>query len=109
MMQKLISYKLVVFVPESQLEKVSSAIFNAGAGVIGNYDHCAFLSPGIGTYRPLKGAKPFKGKSGKLEKTKEFRLEVVVGSKIIKKVILAMKKAHPYEEVAYDVYPLANI
>jgi len=109
MMRKLTKYKLVVFVPETYLEKVSAAIFNAGAGVIGNYDHCSFSSLGTGTYRPFKGAEPYRGKSGKIEKAKEFRLEILVDTKKIKKVVSAMKKAHPYEEVAYDVYPLVNI
>lgn len=82
---------------------------NAGAGRIGDYDDCTFSSPGTGTYRPLPGAKPFNGKIGRMERIKEVRLEVVVASSKIKQVISAMKKVHPYEEVAYDVYPLANI
>lgn len=108
-MRKPTKYKLTVFIPASYLEKVSAVIFDAGAGIIGNYDHCSFSAAGIGTYRPLKGAKPFKGKSGRIEKVKEYKLEVVVSANRIKIVIAAMKKAHPYEKAAYDVYPLEDI
>jgi len=100
-------YKLVLFVPEKALEKVRKAICSAGAGKIGGkYDNCTFFMKGIGTFRPLKGARPNIGKVGKLEKVKEYRLETIVPGKILKKVIVAMKRAHPYEEPAYDVYPL---
>ncbi len=108
-MRKPTKYKLIVFVPASHLNQVSTAIFKAGAGFIGNYDHCSFYSLGTGTYRPHYGAKPFKGKINRLEKVKEFRLEVIVNPNKIKRVISAIIKAHPYEEVAYDVYPLINI
>ena len=70
------------------------------------YDNCTFCSKGTGTFRPLAGARPYKGKIGKLEKVKECRLETIVPDKILKKVIAAMKRAHPYEEPAYDIYPL---
>ncbi|MCX5727140.1 MAG: hypothetical protein NT030_08280 [Candidatus Saganbacteria bacterium] len=104
MKQKL--YKLVVFVPQTHLEQVRLAICNAGAGRIGKYDQCTFMTPGIGTYRPLKGAKPFKGKFGKIERVGEAKLETVVPKVKIKTVIRAMLKAHPYKEVAYDIYKL---
>lgn len=102
-------YKLVVYVPQDHLEQVRLAICNAGAGKIGKYDQCAFMTSGIGTYRPLKGAKPFKGEEGKIERAGEARLEVTVEEKDLKAVIEAMKKVHPYEEVAYDVYKLEII
>lgn len=101
-------YKLVVFVPQSHLENVRIAICKAGAGQIGNYDNCTFMSSGIGTFKPLKGARPFKGQKGKLERVGEARLETIVPAKKIKKVISAMKKAHPYEEPAYDVFKLES-
>jgi len=107
-MPKLKNYKLVVYVPQSHVENVRVAICNAGAGKIGKYDHCTFMTSGIGTFRPLKGAKPFKGKVGKLERVGEARLETIVPAKKIKKVIAAMKKTHPYEEVAYDVFKLED-
>jgi len=101
-------YKLVVFIPESHLEKVRGAICQAGAGKLGNYDYCTFTSKGTGTFRPLKGAKPYIGKIGKLKKVQEIRLETIVQKKDLRKVIAAMKKAHPYEEPAYDIYPLIS-
>ena len=97
-------YKLIVFVPKTHLSKARDAICKAGAGKIGNYDYCTFATEGIGTYRPLKGAKPYKGKINKIEKVKEFRLEVLVPKGSLKQVIRALKAVHPYEEPAYDVY-----
>lgn len=106
-MPKQKNYKLVVFVPQSHLEAVRIAICKAGAGKIGKkYDNCTFMSPGIGTFQPLKGAKPAIGKLNQLERVGEARLETIVPATKIKKVIAAMKKVHPYEEVAYDVYAL---
>jgi len=99
-------YKLVVFVPQDHLENVRIAVCGAGAGRIGKYDNCTFMSSGIGTFRPLEGAKPFKGEVGKVERVGEARLETVVDEKDLKNVVEAMKKAHPYEEVAYDLYKL---
>lgn len=101
--------KLVVFVPKTHLEKVRTAICEAGAGQIGRkYDCCTFSTDGIGTFRPLKSAKPFIGKLGKLEKVREARLETIVAKKYLKRVLAAMLKVHPYEVPAYDVYPLMN-
>lgn len=102
-------YKLVVFVPQTHVENVRIAVCCAGAGHIGKYDNCAFMAPGIGCFRPLKGTKPYKGKVGQLERVGEARLEVVVPAAKIKQVIAAMKKAHPYEEPAYDVVRLENL
>jgi len=102
-------YKLVVFVPQDHLEQVRIAICNAGAGRIGNYDNCTFMTSGIGTFRPLEGAKPSQGTIGKVERVGEARLETVVDENDLKNVITAMKKAHPYEEVAYDIFALEEI
>lgn len=102
-------FKLVVFVPAPHLETVRKAICNAGAGKIGkNYDNCAFYTFGTGTFRPLKEAKPFIGKRGKIEKVKEARLETIVAKKDMRKVVAALRKSHPYEEPAFDIYPLIN-
>lgn len=100
--------KLVVFVPEGYDDIVRNAIGNVGAGFIGNYSCCTFNSTGIGTFKPEEGTKPFIGKKGNLEKVKEVRIETIVPEKILKKVVNVMIKAHPYEEVAYDIYPLKN-
>jgi dinuclear metal center YbgI/SA1388 family protein len=99
-------FKLVVFVPEAHHEKVRSAMFHAGAGGIGKYSHCSFNSEGTGTFLPLGGSTPFIGKQGCMEQAKEIRVETIVPLSVRKKVISAMLKAHPYEEVAYDLYSM---
>ena len=101
-------YKLIVFVPKEYIEAVRNAIGNAGAGWIGNYSHCTFNTPGEGTFKPLEGTQPFIGEVGQLEKAAEYRLETIVPSSKLKTVLRAMMENHPYEEVAYDIYPLAN-
>ncbi len=101
-------FKLVVFVPLDYVEKVREAISSAGGGWIGNYSDCTFQLKGTGTFRPLSGTNPFIGEQGKLEYVEEIRLETIVPEEILSKVVKAMLKAHPYEEVAYDLYPLAN-
>jgi dinuclear metal center YbgI/SA1388 family protein len=99
-------FKLVVFVPESHQEKVRAALFGAGAGWIGNYSHCSFNTEGTGTFLPREGSQPYIGQQGKMESAAEIRIETVVPQSARKAVISAMLKAHPYEEVAYDLYPM---
>ncbi|HHW47072.1 MAG TPA: Nif3-like dinuclear metal center hexameric protein [Clostridiaceae bacterium] len=99
-------FKLVVFVPVGHIDEVRNAICNAGAGWIGNYSDCSFMTQGTGTFKPLDGSNPFIGKQGNIEKVSEYRLETIVPEKVLKRVIEAMISAHPYEEVAYDIYPL---
>lgn len=101
-------FKLAVFVPVEHLEQVRAAIAEAGAGWIGNYSHCTFASPGTGTFKPLSGTNPFIGNIGEIEQVQELRLETIVPAKKVKGVLQAMIKAHPYEEVAYDLYRLEN-
>lgn len=98
--------KLVVFVPKSHHQEVLDAILNAGAGWIGNYSHCSFNIEGYGTFKPHEGTKPFVGQHNKLEKVEEMRIETIVPSSVRGKVIQAMLKHHPYEEVAYDLYSM---
>lgn len=100
--------KIVVFVPLTHADIVRKAMGDAGAGALGNYSHCTFSSKGIGMFKPLKGAHPNIGKVGKLETVKEERIETVCEKGKLKYVISAIKKVHPYEEVAMDVYPLLN-
>lgn len=100
--------KLVVFVPVSYAENVRSAITQAGAGWIGGYSECTFQVMGTGTFRPLEGSNPFIGKLGETERVEEVRLETILPANLADKVIEFMLKVHPYEEVAYDLYPLAN-
>ncbi|MFD0586752.1 Nif3-like dinuclear metal center hexameric protein [Paenibacillus sp. GCM10027627] len=99
-------FKLVVFVPESHHEAVLEAIWRTGAGGIGNYDNCSFNIKGTGTFKPGDGSQPFIGSQGKLEKVDEVRIETIVPFSIHRKTVSAMLKAHPYEEVAYDLYPV---
>ena len=100
-------YKLVVFVPLSHADAVRKAIHAAGGGKLHNYSHVSFSSRGIGRFKPEVGATPTIGQVGKIEEVEEERIEVFVDKNIVKDVVVAMKKAHPYEEVAYDLYPLA--
>jgi dinuclear metal center YbgI/SA1388 family protein len=100
--------KLVTYIPETHLENVRSALFEAGAGVIGNYDQCGFTTPGTGSFRANDIAKPFIGKKGKLHSEKEIRFETILFTHLKEKVIHALLEAHPYEEVAYDLYTLEN-
>jgi dinuclear metal center YbgI/SA1388 family protein len=100
--------KLVVFCPQSHTEKVRQAILDAGAGHIGNYSHCSFSGEGFGSFKALEGAHPYVGDVGSLHYEPETRIETIVPQFLLAKVQSAMLKAHPYEEVAYDVYPLEN-
>ena len=95
--------KLVTFVPEEAVEKVSNAMFDAGAGKIGKYSACSFRSPGTGTFFGEEGTQPAVGKSGQLEQTHELRLETVVNLDRITDVVRALRKSHPYEEPAFDL------
>ncbi len=102
------TYKLVVFVPIDALSKVSNAVFAAGAGMMGNYSHCGFAADGTGTFLPLKGAKPAIGGKGAFEKVLEIRFETIVPGDKLDAAISAMKKAHPYEMPAFDVFQQCN-
>ncbi len=98
--------KIVVFVPISHAGIVRNAIGEAGAGKIGNYTFCSFSSVGTGRFRPEEGASPAIGRVGNLESVQEERIETVCNREILNDVIATIKKVHPYEEVALDVYPL---
>lgn len=100
--------KLVTFVPESHAEKVREAIFQAGAGCIGNYDSCSYNTRGEGTFRGGKDSTPFVGEKGQIHYEQEVRIETIFPKHIKGKVIGALLSAHPYEEVAYDIYALEN-
>ncbi len=102
-------YKLCVFIPASHLPQVKNAMFNAGAGKIGNYDHCCWQSLGQGQFRPLAGSQPFIGETGEIETVEEYKVELVVADELIQTVIKQMKQAHPYEEPAYDAWQLADL
>ncbi|MDF2903549.1 MAG: hypothetical protein K0S25_1187, partial [Bacillus sp. (in: firmicutes)] len=100
--------KLVVFVPRTHNEQVRNALGEVGAGAIGNYSHCTYSGEGTGHFLPGKMTNPFIGSPGVVEAVQEDRIETIFPESIEKKVLIAMLKAHPYEEVAYDIYPLDN-
>tara|TARA_R110002072_G_scaffold301854_1_gene482629 strand:+ start:4818 stop:5912 length:1095 start_codon:yes stop_codon:yes gene_type:complete len=100
--------KLVCFVPLKNASEVTGALFNAGAGKIGNYEECSFQTEGIGSFKPNDKSNPVEGRIGALSKVKEHRLEVLVSNHILPKVLAAMKEAHPYEEVAHEIYSISN-
>ncbi|MBK9291250.1 MAG: Nif3-like dinuclear metal center hexameric protein [Bacteroidetes bacterium] len=100
--------KLVTFCPVDYAAKVRQAMFDAGAGHIGNYDSCSFNAEGAGTFRAGEGTNPFVGQHGQVHSEPELRIETILPVHLMGRVVAAMKAAHPYEEVAYDVYPLKN-
>lgn len=100
--------KFVVFCPVDHAEKVRNALFEAGAGVIGNYDNCSFNIAGEGTFRANESAHPFVGEIQELHFEKEIRIELIFPAYMEKKIVDAVLASHPYEEVAYDIYPLDN-
>ena len=100
--------KLVTFCPDEYAEAVRKALFGAGCGHIGNYDSCSYNTGGLGTFRAGEGASPFVGKTDELHREPEVRIETIFPVHIQKIVLSALHQAHPYEEVAYDIYPLEN-
>ncbi|NLJ48480.1 MAG: Nif3-like dinuclear metal center hexameric protein [Candidatus Atribacteria bacterium] len=100
-------FKIITYVPPDYLETVAQAIFQNGAGVIGQYRSCSFQIEGVGTFLPIEGAQPFIGKVGSIENVKEIRIEVTFSdSKLIKQLIDAIKTTHPYQNPVIDIYPL---
>lgn len=104
--------KIVVYVPTTHADQVRQALGQSGCGKIGNYDFCSFSVNGTGRFRPLKGANPFIGESPQndaestLEEVEEARIETICPKGILPKVFEAVKKVHPYEEPAIDLFPL---
>lgn len=100
-------YKLVWFVPEEALDATRDAVFAAGAGRIGDYERCSWYTAGTGTFQGGEGTDPTIGEPGREERTPELRVETVVPAERSDAAVAALLDAHPYEEVAYDLYPLA--
>lgn len=98
--------KVAVYVPKEHVKNVREAMCLAGAGELGNYKDCVFMTKGVGTFTPENGANPFLGQVDVLEQVKEIKLETIVDGGKVNQVIKAMIQAHPYEEVAYDIFPL---
>jgi len=101
--------KLIYYVPDSHLESTKQAIFSAGAGGIGNYEHCAWQVKGIGQFKPVKGADPYIGEPGELEQVDEWRVETIVIEENAKTVAKALKASHPYEEPAFEFIQIIEI
>ncbi|WP_136068783.1 YqfO family protein [Modicisalibacter radicis] len=102
-------YKLAFFVPVESAEDVKEAVFESGAGRIGDYEACCFQTPGTGQFRPLDGADPHVGRVGELERVAELKVELVCRDDRIHAAVAALKLAHPYEEPAYEVWRLEDI
>lgn len=102
-------YKLVFFVPVDDVEQVKDAVFAAGAGKIGLYEQCCWQVLGQGQFRPMPGSQPVIGSKGLLEKVDEYRVELVCNDEKIRSAVDALKRAHPYEEPAYDVWRLEEL
>jgi dinuclear metal center YbgI/SA1388 family protein len=101
--------RLITFCPQDKADEVRNAMFSAGAGQIGNYDECSFNSMGTGTFRAGENTDPYVGKPGERHEEKEVKIETILPSHLESKVLSALIKAHPYEEVAYDLIPLSNV
>ncbi len=101
-------YKICVYVPEKHVEKVKQALFDAGAGRIGNYDSCCWQTEGIGQFRPLQNSNPTIGSLNEVERVREVKIELVCTDELVIQAIQAMKDSHPYEEPAFDVWKLAE-
>ena len=102
-------YQIYFYVPKENVEEVKNAMFEAGAGRIGEYQKCSWQVEGVGQFEPLPGANPAIGNINKLEKVSEYRVEMVCEKRFLKNVLKAMKKTHPYEEVAYGVVKILTI
>lgn len=101
-------YKLCFYVPENATELVKKAVFETGAGKIGNYDCCCWQTLGNGQFRPLDNSNPYIGQKGKIETVTEYKVEMVCDDQYIQAAVDALKKAHPYEEPAFDVCKLED-
>ncbi len=99
-------YQIYFYVPKEDANRVKEAMFKAGAGKIGDYEHCSWECEGVGQFKPKDGANPHIGEVNKLEFVKELKVEMVCQKRYLKDVIDALKKSHPYEEVAYGVIEL---
>ncbi|WED44410.1 YqfO family protein [Legionella cardiaca] len=107
-MEKLAQYKLTFYVPESHIEQVKQAVFDAGAGRLGNYEHCCWQCLGQGQFKPLTEANPTIGTPNILTFVSEYKVEMLCSAKHIAKVVQALKSSHPYEEPAFDVVRLES-
>jgi dinuclear metal center YbgI/SA1388 family protein len=101
-------FKIITFVPVNEADKVRDALFKAGAGHIGNYDNCSYNTEGLGSFRGGENTNPFVGEKGEIHFENEIRIETIVPKTLLNKTIKALIEVHPYEEAAYDIFPLEN-
>ena len=104
-----VRYKLVWFVPREALDRTRDAVFRAGAGRVGDYERCSWYTAGTGTFLGGSETKPSVGEAGREERVAELRVETVVPDERAREVVDALLVAHPYEEVVFDLYPLADL
>ena len=100
--------KIAIYVPVEHADEIRRVLGETGAGRIGNYDFCSFSVRGIGRFRPGQGSHPFHGAKGAFEQVEEERIEAICPRRIAERVIEAVRAVHPYDEMAFDVYPLVN-
>lgn len=101
--------QIVFYVPESHLEPVKQAMFDVGAGRVGDYEHCAWQTAGEGQFRPTEGAAPYLGSIGEVERVAEFKVEMVCEAQVLRRVIEALRSAHPYEEPAFSYWEINRL
>jgi len=99
-------HKLHYFVPEDSKEKTKQALFDIGVGKYENYEYCCFETLGTGQFKPINNANPNIGKLNKIEKVQEYKVEMICSDKLIEEAVKVLKKSHPYEEVAYEVFKM---
>lgn len=102
-------YKLCFYVPETHVELVKNALFEQGAGKIGQYDCCAWQVLGSGQFRPLQGSQPFLGENNKLTKVAEYKVEMVCEGLLIKQLVKTLLQTHPYQQPAYDITKILTL
>lgn len=102
-------YKLNFFVPKEDKERVKKALFKIGAGRYDNYENCSFETLGMGQFKPIKDANPHIGEVNKIEHVEEYKIEMICSDELIQTAVKTLKEAHPYEEVAYEVFKMENI
>jgi hypothetical protein len=103
------TFKIIFYVPVNHADTVKKALFEVGAGKIGNYDCCSWQVLGQGQFRPLSGSQPFIGNKNQIEIVEEYRVEIICEDCILKPALQALKAAHPYETPAYEVYQLIDV
>jgi len=102
-------FKICVYVPEKSVATVKQALFDAGAGQIGNYDSCCWQTNGTGQFRPLAGSNPAIGSQGEVEFVREVKIELICADELVTGAVQALRDNHPYEEPAFDVWQLTEI